>query len=191
MAKLGVSVEVTEEGTKQNDYSNLPDGVYLLQVTEAPVKEKDENTSKHAISVSTLIKVIEPEELEGRGFYVNYNVKNPSQQAQDIGNRDFQKLLRALDLSSLPDDDTDNLLFIPFYAKIGMGRDSKEKNADGTPKYPARNEIKRYYFPDEDNAPEVGVTASAAPVAARPAAASAAPAQAARPAGAKPWGRKA
>ncbi len=189
MAKLGVSIEVTEEGTKQNDYSNLPDGVYLLQVGEASVKEKDENTSKHAISVNALIKVIEPEELKDRGFYVNYNVKHPNQQAQDIGNRDFQKLLRSLDLGSLPDDDTDNLLFIPFYAKVGMGKDGKEKNADGSPKYPARNEIKRYYFPDEDNAPEVGVTTAAAPVAASKAAPEPA-AQPQRPAGAKPWGKK-
>ncbi len=36
MAKLGVSIEVTEEGTKQNDYSNLPDGVYLLQLVRHP-----------------------------------------------------------------------------------------------------------------------------------------------------------
>ncbi len=64
MAKLGVSIEVTEEGTKQNDFSNLPDGVYLLQVGEASVKEKDEDTQKHAISVNALIKVIEPEELK-------------------------------------------------------------------------------------------------------------------------------
>jgi len=195
MARLSVRIEATAEGTEQRtQYENLPNGVYRLQVESATVNEKNENTSQHAVSVSTTMEVLEPEQYAGRKFFMNYNVQHPNAQAQDIGNRQFQCLLRALEYQELPDDETDHLLFKSFVATVGVGKDSKEKNSDGTAKYPARNEIKRYWYPDENNAPQVAVDAVQPRVAAndnRPAAVNDnRPAQA-QPAaaGSRPWKR--
>jgi hypothetical protein len=76
-----------------------------------------------------------------------------------------------------------------------MGKDSKEKNADGSPQYPARNTIKKYFYPDQGDVPEPAIDAI------QPGAATTARAQApvndnrqaaaaAKPAGAKPWGTR-
>lgn len=198
MAKIGVRVETTEEGTEQRsgDFPNLPNGVYLLEMEAGDVVEKNKDTPQHSITVKMTAQVVQPEEFAGRKIFLNYNIQNPSAQAQDIGNRQFQCLLRSLELGDVPDDDTDNLLFQSFTATVGMGKDSKEKNADGSPVYPGRNEIKRYWFPDQNDAPAIGVTA---PSGQRPAndnrpAQRSAPAQqqqeAAKPAGRRPWGAK-
>ena len=196
MAKIGVKIEATQEGTEQRttDFPNLPNGVYLLEMEAGEVIEKEEGTPQHSITVKMVSQVREPEEYAGRKLFINYNIQNPSAQAQEIGNRQFQCLLRSLEMTEVPGDDTDNLLFLPFTATIGMGKDSKTKNADGSPQYPARNEIKRYWFPDEGNVPEIGITGPVTPSkpandnkpAARPAAAAVAPAAGAR----RPWGSK-
>jgi hypothetical protein len=75
-----------------------------------------------------------------------------------------------------------------------MGKDSKEKNADGSPQYPARNTIKKYFYPDQGDVPEPAIDAVQP---AAPAARAQAPANdnrqaaaAAKPAGAKPWGAR-
>lgn len=159
MAKIGVKIEATEEGTEQRqEFPNLPNGVYLLELDSGDVKESDEGTTNHKISVNMTARVIEPEEFVDRKIFLNYNVQHPSSQAQEIGERQFQCLLRAMSMREVEDDDTDNLLFHSFTATIGMGKDSKDKNSDGTPKYKARNIISRYWFPDQGDAPPIGIT---------------------------------
>lgn len=199
MARLGASVTVTEEAMKTPEYGNVPNGVYELEITASDVIEKNENTPQHSIMVKTTAEILLPEEFKGRRIFSNYNIQNPSAEAQRIGNEQFQALLAALKIYELGEDaDTQELHLIAFRARIGMGKDSKEKNADGSPKYPAKNEIKGFFFPEDPSGkpmPEVGIDANqpapAAPTpandnkpAARPAAAAAAPA------GRKPWGSK-
>lgn len=193
MAKFGVSVAVTEEGTAQRaQYENLPNGVYSLHMEAAEIVEKNEGNPDHSIMLKSTFEVLEPEEYKGRKLFGNYNLKNKSPKAQTIGNEQFQSLLRSIGMDEINEDsETDELLFIAFTAKVGLGKDSEEKNADGTPKWAAKPEIKTYYFPDMDDAPEIAVVAGQ--VAAndnRPAAndnRKPAPAAAAKPAGSKPW----
>lgn len=159
MASLGTRIEVTEEGTEQRpQYENLPNGNYLLQMESADVVEKNADSPEHSIMVKSTFEVLEPEEYKGRKLFGNYNLKNKSEQAQQIGNSQFQCLLRAIEVPSA--DDTDELLFRSFMATVGLGKDSKEKNGDGTPVYPAKPEIKRYWYPDVGDAPAPGVTAA-------------------------------
>src|SRR5690606_38280670 len=107
--------------------------------------------------------------------------------AQEIGQRQLASLCRAIGVSAV--DDTEDLLFKSFTARVALGRPSK----DG--QYPARAEIKRYYYPDEGNVPpaEIDATQPAAQRPAndnRPAAANSnQPASAGAAAGRKrPWG---
>lgn len=193
MARIGVRIEATEEGTEQkSSYENLPNGNYLLQMEACDVAEKNEGTPEHSITVKSTFEVLEPEDYKGRKLFGNYNIANKNETAQRIGNEQFQCLLRAMEMSEFgEDDDTDILRFVPFTATIGMGKDSKTKNADGSPEYPAKNEIKRYWFPDQGNAPVIGVTGPVKPANDNRPVQKAAAAPAAKPAGSKPWGKKA
>lgn len=165
MAKIGVSVATTEEGTAQRpQYENLPNGNYLLWMEAGEIVEKNVGQADHSIMLKSTFEVQEPDEFKGRKLFGNYNLKNKSEIAQKIGNEQFQCLLRAVGIEEVTEDsDTDDLLFLSFTATVGLGKDSKEKNADGTPVYPAKPEIKRYWYPDMNDAPALGVTGPATP----------------------------
>jgi len=195
MAKIGVRVEATEENTQQRDFSNLPNGDYQLEISVSEIKQKNEGTRDHSINLSVTIDVLAPDEMKGRKIFSNYNLQHPNPQVQEIGQKQFACLLRSMGMMEAPED-SDELHFLAFNARVGMGKDSKEKNADGTPKYPARNEIKKYYYPDEGNVPEPSIDANQpAPVMTRAQAPANDNRQASKPAAAagttrRPWGSK-
>jgi len=199
MARIGVSVEVTEESTKQNDYSNLPLGIYKLEITASAVPESGEGTADHKLAVNATVEVVEPAEYKGRKFFQNYNLINPSlnkdnvRMAEQIGKKQYSCLVRALGMTEGPEE-SEELHYHEFYAQVGVGKSSVGK--DGK-QYEARNEIKKYFYPDEGVEPTPAIDAvQPTPAAAndnKPAARAATPAAAARPAaaaGSKPWGKK-
>jgi hypothetical protein len=203
MARLGASVQVTEEALKQPEYGNLPNGIFELEITASDVIEKNKDTPQHSITVKVTNEVRLPEEYKGRRVFANYNIQHPNSQTQEIGNRQFQALLAALKIYDLGEDaDTQELHLIPYVARVGMGKDSKEKNADGSPVYPAKNELKAYFFPEDPNGkplPEPAIDANqpAAPVTRAQAPANdnrqatpAKPAAAAAGGTRRPWGSK-
>lgn len=142
MAKLGSSFNASEQDTTQTDYANLPNGNYKLEVEASEVKEGDEGR----ITVKTTINVLEPEAFKDRKIFNNYNLSNPNQQAQEIGQRQFAMLCRAIGVNEV--EDTEDLHLLPFMARIGLGKPSK----DG--QYAARSEIKKYFYPDEGDLPD-------------------------------------
>lgn len=80
-------------------------------------------------------------------------------------------------------EDSEELHFKAFTAKIGLGRPSK----DG--QYPARAEIKKYFFPDQGDVPEPAIDSEQPKAASKPA-----PANDNKPApaaGKRPWGQRA
>ena len=186
MASLGTKFKASEHDTEQRgDYENLPDGIYKLEVSSSEVKQ-DKDAGKAGLKLT--YDVVEPEDLKGRKIFSYINIESPNVQAQEIGQKELASLCRACGLDDI--DDSEELHFIAFTAKVGMGKPSKDKDANGVPNYPAKNEIKRFFFPDQE-VPEVSV----APVAAndnrraandnKPAAASAK----AEPAKKRPWGK--
>lgn len=180
MARLGTTFDATAHDTTQTDYSELPNGVYKLEIEVSDVTTKDRNTG-----LKTTMAVIEPEEYKGRKLFGYYNLEHSSPQAQEIGQKQFAALCRAIGVDAV--EDSEELHFRAFTAKVGLGKPSK----DG--QYPARAEIKRYYFPDEGNVPAPEIDANQPAPAAKPANDNKpAPAQqqAARPAGPRPWGQK-
>lgn len=139
MARLGNTFDATQHDTTQSDYSELPNGIYRLEIEASdvvPTKKGDGTILK------TTFSVIEPEELKGRKLFGSYNLENKSAQAQEIGQKQFASLCRAIGESTV--EDSEDLHFRGFVAKVGLGKPS----ADG--QYPARAEIKAYYFPDDD-----------------------------------------
>lgn len=192
MAVLGKKFDATAHDTTQSDYAELPNGIYKLEIEVSEVKETS-NGKGTVLKVTNV--VVEPEEYKGRKLFNNYNLENESAQAQEIGQKQFAALCRAIGVTEV--EDSEELHFRAYTARVALGRASK----DG--QYPARAEIKRYYFEDEGNVPEPAiddVQPTAKPAATRPAAANnnqrpaanqnTPAAAAAKPAGARPWGKK-
>lgn len=185
MAVLGKKFDATQHDTEQRDYEELPNGIYKLEIEASEVK--DTSTGSGVILKTTNV-VVEPEEYAGRKLFNNYNLENKNAQAQEIGQKQFASLCRAIGVSEV--EDSEELHFRPFTVKIGLGKPSK----DG--QYPARAEIKRYYYEDEGNVPEPAIDeVQPKPAAAndnrRPAANDNRAAEPAKAAGARPWGKKA
>ena len=183
MAQLGRKFDATEHDTTQNDYAELPNGVYVMEIEASDVvPTKDGNGT----ILKTTNVVVEPEEYKGRKLFNNYNLENKSAQAQEIGQRQFASLCRAIGVGEV--EDSEELHFKTFTVKVGLGKPSK----DG--QYPARAEIKRYFFPDEANLPDPAVDDTQPAAAARPANDNGAAAPKASAAGAgaqkktRPWG---
>jgi hypothetical protein len=183
MARLGSTFDATKHDTTQSDYSELPNGDYELEIEASEVKEGANGTG-----LKTTMTVLRPDEYQGRKVFNFYNLEHKNAQAQEIGQKQFARLCRAIGVSEV--EDSEELHFKAFTAKIGLGKPSK----DG--QYPARAEIKKYYFPDEGNVPHPSIDANQPVAQARPAndnrpaaANSNKPAPAAAAAGKKrPWG---
>lgn len=174
-------------------YADLPVGTYRFDISQADWHQKDGETGKKGIKMA--YDVLEPEELKGRKLFDYIVFENPSADAQRIGHEKLAKLCRATEFE--PEEEPSEMLYKSFVATIGLGKPGKDKNADGTPVFPAKMEIKVFHYPDAGEMPEIGVVA--APVAAndnRPAAntntrtTTTAPVET-KPAGARPWSKKA
>lgn len=189
MAKIGFEFDPTSHDTEQRqDFDDLPNGIYKLETVASAVIESDD---KKKVGAKTTFNVIEPEEFKDRKVFGYYNLRNPSAQAEKIGNDQFASLCRAAGLSQTVDD-TEDLHFHSFIAKVGMG---KANNG-----YPAKNEIKKYFFNDdgpgghEGNMPEPEIDAHQPDPAPKPANDNKpAPRQAAAASGGdkpkRPWGK--
>lgn len=186
MAALGKRFDATAHDTTQSDYSELPNGIYRLEIEASEVKPTKDGSG-------TLLKVtcsvIDPEDYRGRKLFNQYNLENKSAQAQEIGQKQFAALCRAIGVTEV--EDSEQIHFLPFTVTVKLGKPSK----DG--QYPARAEIKRYWFEDEAPLPEPAiddVQPAAKPVAAnnnqRPAANQNTPQAAVKPAGSRPWAKK-
>ena len=148
MAQLGQKFDATAHDTTQSDYSELPNGVYELEIEASDIKAT--STGSGTILKTTFV-VLRPEEFAKRKLFGNYNLENSNAQAQEIGQKQFASLCRAIGVRDV--EDSEDLHFKAFIAKVGLGKPSK----DG--QYPARAEIKRYYFSDEGNVPDPAIDA--------------------------------
>lgn len=186
MANLGQRFNAQDHDTEQRDYAELPNGIYQMEIEASDVGPTKAGSG---MILKTTNVVIAPDAYKGRKLFNNYNLENPNPQAQEIGQRQFASLCRAIGADSV--EDSEELHFRSFTVKVGLG---KAQNG-----YPARAEIKAYYFPDQGNVPEPAIDAV------QPAAANDNPPQrraandndnapAARPAaaatGARPWGQR-
>lgn len=199
MAKFGVRIEVNEETTEQGgDYPELPAGVFKIEMATGEVRRKyDDDGNEVSSGFNSSFDVVEPEELAGRKIFNWYTLTNPNPDAERIGRKEFSALRRAMGYGDVDEEMEeqeviDEMRLVPFIVTYGMGKDSKKKNPDGTPKYPAEMGIRKYWFPDKDDAPPIGVTGTpandnkpTARVVAKPATV------AAKPAGSKPWQKSA
>ncbi|SKA20163.1 DUF669 domain-containing protein [Consotaella salsifontis] len=161
MANLGRKFDASEHDTDSHgQYDELPDGIYELEIEASEVKE---NSKGNGTILKTTAVVLRPEEFKDRKFFDTFNLEHSNPQAQEIGQRQFAQLCRAIGVVEV--EDSEELHFRSYVVKIGLGKPSKEKDESGNPRYPARAEVKRYFYPDEGNVPE---PEAASPAAERP-----------------------
>lgn len=161
MASIGHFDATKVDTDSQPNYENLPNGIYALEVIQSEVAA----TSKGDGTILKLrYSVIEPEEFKGRLIFGNITLENPNATAQEVGQRQLGSLCRACGLSEI--EDSDQLHFVRFVAKVGL---SKQRTGKDGKVYEPRNELSRWYYPDADDMPEIGITSNAAPRTAAPA----------------------
>ncbi|MBY3543629.1 DUF669 domain-containing protein [Rhizobium laguerreae] len=189
MARLGNTFNATEHDTEQNDFELLPNGTYKLEVTASDLKEEGNN-----LTLAITYDVVEPEQYKSRKIFAYIDLQHNESDKQERGQREFAKLCRAVSLDNV--DDSEELHFLPFFAKVKRGEAGVSKAGRA---YKARNSIQRFFYPTDDqgnpvDAPEPAIDANQPARAApandnRPAPAAAKPAAAAAPAGRRPWGK--
>lgn len=202
MAQLGATFNAQEHDTEQREFSNIPDGDYSLEVEASELKVTKDARDVVIKQTLKLVYRVTEGEYENRKIFGNMNLENPSEEAQKIGQRQLASLCRAVELPTI--EDSEELHFRSFRAKVGIGKPSKEKDPDGNPVYPAKSEIKKFYFPDEGEvpaskaAPTKPANDNQASTARQTNNASSAPSKtandnkpAAAPAGRRPWATKA
>lgn len=136
----------------------VPPGKYTLQCE----KEEMAYTSSGLGIIFKVSAAIVTGEYAGRMIYMNFNVKNPSEQAVTIGVSELKALVGALGIpwEVFRSGDTSMILYKPFEAELGMEKENINPKT-GKP-YPPRNRVTKYIMRAAGSAP-VAATKTVAP----------------------------
>lgn len=190
MAVLGARFKAEEYNTEPQEFELLPNMIAKLEVDQGDVKADDDGKGT---TLAVSYRVIEPEEYAGKRFFSWISLEHEEAEKQERGRRELASLCRAIGLAEV--EDSDELLFRAFVAKVKKGEAGVGKRS-GRP-YKARNSISRFYYPDAEDAPDIGViTANDNHPPARQAANDNAPPAVQQQAGSatgksRPWGKRA
>lgn len=132
MASIGGSYNPDAEPS--SGYTPMPAGEYTLEIVESEYKATSKGTGMLLACKAQVVGG----EFDGRPFYINYNLENQNETAQEIGQRDFAGLRRATGV--LAPDDSEELHFKAFGVKLGI----KARKDTGD----LENVIKQYLFDD-------------------------------------------
>lgn len=200
MAKLGFGYKVETENKDNQmggDFEIMPEMHAVLEATAMDLDIQGDPDSPDYVEAKIVFDVIEPEQFKGRKMWAYWpildNIKGQdNKRFAKFGKPNFDRLCLAIGIDGEPDD-TDDLLFKQFVAKVGINVGGPNP-AGGM--YKDRNEIKKFFFPTEpEKYPEIGVIAGpATPKPANDNTKAANTNTATKPpaaAGAKPWAKKA
>lgn len=121
-------------------YTPLPAGEYQMEIVESDYVA----TSKGTGMILKCKAQIVGGQCADRPYYINYNLENDNEIAQEIGQRDFAGLRRATGV--LAPETTDDLAFRTFRVVIAVQMSKRT----GEPV----NRIVQYLFDDEAPAPQ-------------------------------------
>ena len=131
MALLGNELSNELANTRAEDFTPVPEGEYILQVTKTERKDTKDKTGWY---VRVQFDIIAPA-YQGRKLFANFNLRNNSAVAEKIGKQQFKALYTAGDVKE-PICDTDQLLGAVVKASVTI------REASG--KYGPSNDIKNY-----------------------------------------------
>ena len=124
MQNLGIDLNGVQAET--NDFGLLPAGEYDVVVDKAEIKE---NGAKTGYYINFGFKVINSEKYTNRYLWDIVNIKNPNNQAQEIG---LARLKRLLEIHKMPVDGSANVEhFIGKEFSVYVKVDKNEEYGDG------------------------------------------------------------
>lgn len=153
MAFLGETYE-TSALPEGRSYDLLPDGWYTATISKAELGNTKSGTGQ---KIDIRYDITGPTQ-QGRVIFGAVNIRNQSQEAEEIGRQQLGEIMRAIGLARV--QDTDELIGGTLSIKV------KTKPADGA--YKARNEIAGWKAIDGAAPPKPATTASAPPTSAAP-----------------------
>lgn len=126
----------------------VPPGKYTLQCE----KEEMAYTASGTGIIFKVSAAIVAGEYAGRMVYMNFNVKNNSEQAVTIGISELKALVASLGIpwETFRSGDTSMILYKPFDAELGMEKENINPKT-GKP-YPPRNRVTKYIIRDTPHA---------------------------------------
>lgn len=131
MALLGSDVTQDLINVKPEDFSPIPEGEYILQVTKTEQKQTKTGTGMY---ISVTFDVIGPS-YQGRKLFCRFNYRNDNPVAEKIGRQQIKALQLACDI---PDPLKDDLQFIGHIVKASV---TIRPGGDG---YGPQNEAKNF-----------------------------------------------
>lgn len=102
------------------EFGPITPGFYDVSVTEATWKENSMHTGE---IVSVKLTILGPT-FANRSVYVNFNIRNASEKAQEIGQQQMSDFTRACGFDKLPDD-TDAYVGCCLTVKLGVENPAK------------------------------------------------------------------
>lgn len=103
MGNLGINID--EVTPVQNNYEPLPRGEYEVWATAAELKHTKAGTGQY---IKLRFDVLEGQ-YTGRALFLNLNIKNPSEKAQEIGLGQLSALCKAMGMAGIVDDTSELL----------------------------------------------------------------------------------
>lgn len=118
----------------------VPAGEYTLQMEKGTIAY---TKNGRGVLFKAQFAILEGE-YSGRMVFGQFNIRNDNEQAQTIGIAELKALAISCGLDwETVRADTDQLLFKPFSARVGMDREQTNPETGRT--YAARNKIMKYY----------------------------------------------
>jgi hypothetical protein len=115
--------EYEYDGSARQEFTALPPGNYLAMATKAQVKDTKDGTGKY---LSVQFQILDGEHAR-RIVFANYNIKNKSPQATQIGLRQLGQLWEAAGLGRIVRDEND-LLDKSVTLRIALRKDDPTQN---------------------------------------------------------------
>lgn len=163
MALLNESINANDLPESSGGFDPLPPGDYQARIADADVKKTKDGSGEY---IKVRLDIIGPTHA-GRVVFANFNIRNKSPKAEEIGRQQLGGLMRAIGLPTLTD--TDQLVGGNVTVSLKIRDDEK---------YGPSNEVKAFR----------SIGGSQLPAASAPPAAASAPAKPA--ANTPPWARK-
>lgn len=102
MAILDQTYNVEDLPESQSDFTLLPPGEYSARITSCDLAHTKAGTGQY---LKLRFDITGPE-YAGRVVFMNLNIRNQNEKAEEIGRRQFGELLRACGLAQCKDTDT-------------------------------------------------------------------------------------
>jgi hypothetical protein len=125
------AVSAIDKDDVKDNFDPIPEGTYTAQISSVEIKDTKAGTGKY---LKVALQITGPA-YQGRLVFDNINVKNPNEEAVQIGIKTLKKIALAIGEDTI--QDTDQMLGANVEIKVKV-------KIDKTGQYDPQNEVKDY-----------------------------------------------